>query len=402
MIRIGSMCSGFGGLDEGAESAFGGRVAWHSESSESASAILKYRYPDVPNHGDLTAFDWSRAECVDLLCIGFPCQPFSAAGLRRGAADERHLFPHIVQAIEAMPQRPTLIAIENVMNLVSIQGGAVWAYVLGELERLGYGGRWNIVPAAAVGAPHLRRRVFLLAGLGRPGGFTRHPQRFGKTGYPLFKTPTAQLGTNGGSQHPDKRRRGGHGPTLDDEVSHLLPTPRTSESRGVGQRGLDPAYSKGHDLRTAIALLPTPRATDGVNGGPNQRGSKGDYALPGAAVQLLPTPTVQNWHGNERNGRGELLLPGAVLVQDWDRFEPAIRRWEAITGVPAPLPTVPGTRSNRVLSPAFAEWMMGAAPGHITDVPGLSRAQQLTAIGNGVVSQQAAYALRSLLTGKVE
>jgi hypothetical protein len=74
----------------------------------------------------------------------------------------------------------------------------------------------------------------------------------------LLKTPTAQLAVNGGSQHPDKRREGGHGPTLADQVEHLLPTPR---------------------------------ATDGTKGGPNQRGSSGDLMLP-SAVTLLPTPMV--------------------------------------------------------------------------------------------------------------
>lgn len=74
----------------------------------------------------------------------------------------------------------------------------------------------------------------------------------------LLRTPTAQLAVNGGSQHPDKRKQGGHGPTLADEVEHLLPTPR---------------------------------ATDGTKGGPNQRGSSGDLMLP-SAVMLLPTPTA--------------------------------------------------------------------------------------------------------------
>jgi hypothetical protein len=77
--------------------------------------------------------------------------------------------------------------------------------------------------------------------------------------HPMFRTPTAQLAINGGSQHPDKRKAGGHGPTLADEVEHLLPTPR---------------------------------ATDGTKGGPNQRGSSGDLMLP-SAVTLLPSPTSQ-------------------------------------------------------------------------------------------------------------
>jgi hypothetical protein len=93
----------------------------------------------------------------------------------------------------------------------------------------------------------------------------------------LLKTPTAQLAVNGGSQHPDKRKAGGHGPTLADEVEHLLPTPRAA---------------RGASATETVQLLPTPRASDGKKGGPNQRGSKGDLALPSAVVQLLPTPRV--------------------------------------------------------------------------------------------------------------
>lgn len=93
----------------------------------------------------------------------------------------------------------------------------------------------------------------------------------------LLKTPTSQLAVNGGSQHPDKRKAGGHGPTLADEVEHLLPTG---------------------------ALLPTPRATDGTKGGPNQRGSSGDLMLP-SAVMLLPTPVATDAAGtrNATSGR---------------------------------------------------------------------------------------------------
>jgi hypothetical protein len=104
----------------------------------------------------------------------------------------------------------------------------------------------------------------------------------------LLKTPTAQLAVNGGSQHPDKRRAGGHGPTLADQVEHaLLPTPDATHGRKTTRTGL---------LLPGVveSLLPTPRATDGTKGGPNQRGSSGDLMLPSAAS-------------------GDLMLPSAVL-----------------------------------------------------------------------------------------
>lgn len=101
---------------------------------------------------------------------------------------------------------------------------------------------------------------------------------------PLLKTPTAQLAINGGSQHPDKRKRGGHGPTLADEVEHLLPTPPARDWRSGESNLMDRNARPLNEV--VVNLLPTPRASDGTNGGPNQRGSKGDLALPAVAHRI--------------------------------------------------------------------------------------------------------------------
>jgi DNA (cytosine-5)-methyltransferase 1 len=186
---------------------------------------------------------------------------------------------------------------------------------------------------------------------------------------------------------------------LDPTETHatLLPTPTVSDTNGPGKHG-----DGGLDLRTAVSLLPTPRASDGFKGGPNQRGSSGDMMLPSAVFQLLPTPTVGNAAGtNERRGgvRGdELLLPGAAKAMrtGWGRYEAAIRRWERIFGRPAPAPTEPNAKGNHRLSPKLTEWMMGAPEGWITDIP-ISRNEQLKACGNGVVRQQAVAALNDML-----
>ena len=107
----------------------------------------------------------------------------------------------------------------------------------------------------------------------------------------LLKTPTAQLAVNGGSQHPDKRRAGGHGPTLADQVEHLLPTPRATDGTkgGPNQRG----SSGDLMLPSAVMLLPTPRASD--TGTPGRRASEG--FRPPLSQVLLPTPTAMDSHG---------------------------------------------------------------------------------------------------------
>lgn len=135
----------------------------------------------------------------------------------------------------------------------------------------------------------------------------------------LLRTPTAQLAVNGGSQHPDKRKAGGHGPTLADEVEHLLPTPEASDGTGgrksaeVG--GVRPSGSKrAITLATRVdTLLPTPRATDGTKGGPNQRGSSGDLMLPSAVHHLLPTPTSMDSHSSGGSTTSHVTLTDATV-----------------------------------------------------------------------------------------
>ena len=87
-----------------------------------------------------------------------------------------------------------------------------------------------------------------------------------------------------------------------------------------------------------------------------------------------------------------------ITDQDWGKYAPAIRRWESVIGRPAPAPTVLTKGGKPKLSPRFVEWHMGLSAGWVVDVPGLTRNQQLHAFGNGVCPQQAAFAIRMLLT----
>jgi DNA (cytosine-5)-methyltransferase 1 len=132
--------------------------------------------------------------------------------------------------------------------------------------------------------------------------------------------------------------------------------------------------------------LPTPTASDGNGNGPGTSPSRKGGLNLRTAVTTLPT------------------LDEAELVQDWAAFEPAIRRQEALSGRPAPIPTEIGPRGGRRLTAKFAEWLMWLPDGWVTDVPNLTppkrdpRAKQLKAIGNGVVPRQAYEAYRHLLT----
>jgi DNA (cytosine-5)-methyltransferase 1 len=154
---IGSLCSGYGGLDIAVAVHHGATVAWHAEVDRHANAVLAHHWPDVPNLGDLTSTDWAAVEPVDILTAGYPCQPFSTAGHRRGTDDPRHLWPRIADAVRHL--RPRRIVLENVAGHL----GLGFADVLADLAALGFDARWGVVRAADAGAPHRRERLFVVA-----------------------------------------------------------------------------------------------------------------------------------------------------------------------------------------------------------------------------------------------
>ena len=174
-MKVGSLFSGIGGLDLGLERA-GMSVVWQAEIDPYASAVLARHWPSVPNLGDVTTINWEEVEDVDLICGGYPCQPFSVAGDRLGEGDERHLWPSVLDAMRVL--RPRFAVLENVPGHLSLGFGRV----LGDLAEIGYDAEWDCVPASAIGAPHRRDRVFIVAhpcGEGLEGRWSRRPTRDG-------------------------------------------------------------------------------------------------------------------------------------------------------------------------------------------------------------------------------
>lgn len=323
-MRIGSLFSGYGGLDMGVQTVLGGEVAWHVEFDEAPSEILAHHWPGVPNHGDVTSTDWANIEQVDVMTGGFPCQDVSLAGLRRGMKEGTRsgLWSEFARAIDI--QRPSLVVIENVRGLLSAEATgnlepAAWdlgdrnprptlralGAVLGDLAELGYDAEWSGVRASDAGAPHVRFRVVIVA-------------------YPA----------SGGRERWN--------------------IPAYAE----------PAYGQSRDPYGADAQ---------------------DTHLATRGERWQPAP------GQEEGGRSWPNIGRRGGTPDWGPYEEAIRRWERITGRVAPAPT-----ENMRLATPFVEWMMGLPAGHVTGL-GLRRSAELKALGNGVVPQQAALALRVLL-----
>ena len=399
---IGSLCTGYGGLDLAVEAVvMGARTVWTAEFDKQAAKVTAARWP-VPNLGDITKVDWGEVAPVDILTAGYPCQPFSYAGARRGTADPRHIWPNIIEAVRHLG--PSLVCLENVPGHLTRGFGDV----LGSLAEAGYDARWTCVRAADIGAPHKRERVFIVATRGAP------LEPVGEWGGPadsgaadqlkLFPTPTAWLGR------------------------------RPCQSIGDPERWLNPKRSR--ELSDCVAwlltqqpplkLLPTPVAHPSANTPENHLAKKNrldggnrtqvtDIAVLvrqqwGHLPQLLPTPTITDSKGGRNLTLGhadrtdahhgttltDLTYGGHITAVDWGEYAPAVERWEPIIGRPAPSPVrLEGRREGR-LCPVFVEWMMGLPLGWVTDV-GVSDTAALKALGNGVVPAQAELALRQLL-----
>jgi DNA (cytosine-5)-methyltransferase 1 len=155
-MKIGSLCTGYGGLDMAVEEFFDAETVWTSDIDKYASIVIDQRIKK-PNLGNIKAIDWRNIEPIDILTAGYPCQPFSHAGNRKGAEDERHIWPFIKEAIGNL--RPKFVVLENVRGHLSLG----FKEVLKDLAEIGYDARWQIVRASDVGAPHQRARLFVLA-----------------------------------------------------------------------------------------------------------------------------------------------------------------------------------------------------------------------------------------------
>lgn len=323
-----SLCSGYGGLDLAARELFGGDVIVHGETYEPACTVLDEHWPGVPNVGDITTAGWSPwAGQVDWFTAGWPCQPWSSAGKRKGADDERAIWPAVARAIRDL--RPRVVLLENVSRVV-VAGELGRA--LGDLAALRFDAEWRCVRASDIGAPHRRERCFILAVAQDADRATRGERRLAASGE-----------TEGGRSRADTGRRGG-APAAD-------------------------AGSAGLEVERVESARQERQAT--------QRGG-------GAAAD----PAAGLVGGSDAAQRGDV---------DWAGYAPAIHRWESILARSAPAPVALGRRGGRQLSPQFVEWLMGLPAGWATDVPGITRNEQLHLLGNGVVPQQAVAAFRSMI-----
>ena len=157
-MKVIDLFSGIGGFSLGLESTGGFKTVQFVEYEKWCQKVLAKNFPGVPITGDIKDYEGQRA---DVVTGGFPCQPFSVAGKRKGTDDDRHLWPEMLRVIKA--SKPRFVIGENVRNITSIQDGMVFEQVCTDLENEGYEVQSFIIPASAVEAPHQRYRVWIVA-----------------------------------------------------------------------------------------------------------------------------------------------------------------------------------------------------------------------------------------------
>ena len=214
-----SLCAGYGGIDLGLKRVFSNlRTVCFSEIEAYAVANLVAKMETgfldaAPIWTDLKTFPWESFHGkVDIISGGFPCQPFSMAGQRKGDEDPRHLFPYIKRGIEIV--RPAFVFLENVSGIISKRlgsdgedekGTSVLLHVLRQLERLDYQATAGIFSASECGAPHQRKRVFILACSNQTMGYTtvRHGKGTIRTNQERWNRLESMVRETGESSMPD-------------------------------------------------------------------------------------------------------------------------------------------------------------------------------------------------------
>lgn len=171
VLKVLDLFSGIGGFSLGLERAGMETVAF-CEIDKFCQQVLKKHWPDVPVFKDITKLDGKQFNgAVDVVCGGFPCQPFSVAGKQKAEKDSRHLWPEMLRIIREC--RPTWIIGENVKGIIKLGLDTICK----DLEAEGYAIRLFNIPACGVGAPHRRERIWIIAHTtGKQDRWVQHPE----------------------------------------------------------------------------------------------------------------------------------------------------------------------------------------------------------------------------------
>ena len=315
----GSLFSGIGGFDLAAE-WMGWSNVFNCEWEEFPRRVLKHHFPHATQHQDIREFDATAyAGRVDIVSGGFPCQPYSTAGKRKGKDDERHLWPEMLRVVRECA--PRYVVGENVRGLVSWNGGLVFEEVCSDLEAEGYAVQPFLLPAAGVGScPHRRDRIWFVA-WNADGSLERKrrknaPRSNSKPdGVCSPARSLADRENNGPHQATDSKRKRGEPKSHDrNEVRPTLDTngrggyaPDTDGVRlehGSEPRGIAEGQGK---TRERLARQPSPTSWDRFPSVSPLCG--GDDGLP----KELDGLTFSKWRRESIKAYGNAIVPQVAL-----------------------------------------------------------------------------------------
>lgn len=315
-MKHGSLFSGIGGFDLAAQ-WMGWENVFHCEWNEFGKRVLSYYWPNAISYNDITKTDFTiHRGGIDILTGGFPCQPYSMAGKRKGKDDERHLWPEMLRAIREI--QPRWVVGENVLGLVSWDGGLVFDEVQADLEAEGYEVQPYVLPACAVNAPHRRDRVWFVAysklrSAGQDGNSDKaqgggdtsiHPQGQGGDGKAIFDS--GLCGLQGAT--PDAEGEQGKRLRLEQRE---LSEPQQGEFRGnggeVGNEATANANSKGLERggRERLGFKQNSRDRDWHNFPTQSPVCSGDDGFSGR----LDGITFPKWRNESIKAAGNAIVP---------------------------------------------------------------------------------------------
>lgn len=217
-MQVISLFSGIGGFELAAEEV-GWEIKVSCEINSFCRSILKYYWPKVYHHKDVKTLTYEKIKKYStwnpknptIIVGGFPCQPFSIAGKRKGTKDNRNLWPEMYRIIKEI--KPDWVVGENVHGIINWGNGMVFEQIQVDLENIGYETQAYILPAAGVNAPHKRERIFFIAYTNNPGlqrsengrnikkerkGQKQHSSRFLFPNWKIFPTQPPLCGRNDG------------------------------------------------------------------------------------------------------------------------------------------------------------------------------------------------------------
>lgn len=373
ILKIGSLCTGYGGLDLAVEAHFNAETIWCAEFDKYASQVIEQRF-GIPNYGDIKTIKWEELPKIDILTAGYPCQPFSHAGERKGTNDPRHIFPFIAKAIDAL--QPKYFIFENVRGHLSLG----FKEVLEILAPMGYIVKWGLVRASDAGAPHRRERLFIFGSLkstdtnGIGFEFRKFRTQWNQGQPQLEPTECCQTSSNADCDSCAESRRANRG--LSKSTSEVIDRSNWNEY-GSGSKTITDTSSE----RLQRTWNETGNFADGdsTSSNANSTGRVGSMQRLSSGLDSCFNCNANDEH-KSHDGQMQKLRSRFA-----SRCEMSMQT--------APNPLVDGK-----LNAKFVEYMMGLPEGWVTDC-GLSRSQQLKMLGNGVVPQQAKLALELLTNG---